>query len=231
MIDKHLQTPFSPLAGRLFFTLKNFVKKNDFIDKNILDIGCGFGWFENWAINIGVKKITATEINKSKLKTVGLLKNSRLNLRVAKADKLPFEKNSFDTVVSWEVIEHIPAGQEDLMLSEIRRVLKPNGILYLSTPFNQIVSNLLDPAWWLIGHRHYSLSRLQELAHVNGFRIKKYCVRGKLWEIVTVLNLYIAKWIFDRHVFFSDFFTSQVNKEYRKSSGYAILFIKLQKDK
>ena len=47
-------------------------------------------------------------------------------------DKLPFENNSIDIIVSLAVIEHIE--NPDNFLSEIFRVLKPGGIVYISTP-------------------------------------------------------------------------------------------------
>ena len=45
---------------------------------------------------------------------------------------MPFEDNTFDRVVSFETIEHIP--DQTKFLQEIRRVLKPEGILILSSP-------------------------------------------------------------------------------------------------
>lgn len=47
-------------------------------------------------------------------------------------DKLPFENNSIDIIVSLAVIEHI--ANPDNFLSEIFRVLIPGGLIYISTP-------------------------------------------------------------------------------------------------
>lgn len=47
--------------------------------------------------------------------------------------QLPFEDARFDTVVSFEVLEHVPDSRR--MLAELRRVLKPGGVLILTTPF------------------------------------------------------------------------------------------------
>lgn len=49
------------------------------------------------------------------------------------AQELPLESNTFDCVICSEVIEHI--GQPHLALTEIFRVLKPGGLLLLSSPF------------------------------------------------------------------------------------------------
>lgn len=48
-------------------------------------------------------------------------------------DKLPFEDNTFDFIHSSQVIEHIPEDKMDSVLSELKRVLKPNGLIFLAT--------------------------------------------------------------------------------------------------
>ena len=49
-------------------------------------------------------------------------------------EELPFEDNFFDLVVSFETIEHVSKEIQDKFLSEIKRVLKPEGILIISSP-------------------------------------------------------------------------------------------------
>jgi SAM-dependent methyltransferase len=48
------------------------------------------------------------------------------------AQRLGFKDHSFQVVTCFEVIEHIP--KPDLLLSEIRRILKPDGVLFLTSP-------------------------------------------------------------------------------------------------
>ena len=51
-------------------------------------------------------------------------------------DDLPFDDNSIDIIISLAVIEHIE--NIDFYISQIKRVLKPGGLIYLSTPNFQI---------------------------------------------------------------------------------------------
>ncbi len=110
--------------------------------QKLLDIGCGEGRHTIEAA--GFKKIfcTGADINfKNLLKAkdkLDLNRNffplKRFSCAFSAADitELPFEDNSFDIVICSEVMEHIP--NENSALAEIKRVLKPKGILALSVP-------------------------------------------------------------------------------------------------
>lgn len=86
----------------------------------ILDVGCGGGrhYFCNFGKVVGVDPV------------VDLLQISRqlyAEVYQASALALPFPDNSFDFVVSSDVIGHIPAGMKDGLFSEMQRVLKQGG--------------------------------------------------------------------------------------------------------
>ena len=50
---------------------------------------------------------------------------------------LPFPNGSFDGAVALELIEHLDPALNDTFLSEIRRVLKPGGVVVITTPHKQ----------------------------------------------------------------------------------------------
>lgn len=168
-----------------------FVAEGDIRGRDVLDVGCGFGWFELFSLSKGIRTITGIDVSESDLETAKHYLNSpKVHLRVASAIELPFPDESFDTVTCWEVLEHIPPNTERQAFQEIRRVLRPQGRLYLSTPHASISARLLDPAWWLIGHRHYSTSNLRSLAESAGLSVDILEVRGSRWFIVCILNSY-----------------------------------------
>lgn len=224
------EIPKTKLSGRLLASIL-FCDRDDFIKKTVLDIGCGFGWFELFAIGIGVKKIIGTELSLSDLKTAKLnIKSSKAFFKMGSALDIPFPKSSFDTVVLWEVIEHLPKFTESVMLEEVHRVLKPGGKLYLSTPYASWISKFLDPAWWLIGHRHYSAQSLFELADESGFSLEKVNIFGRWWTTLGILNMYISKWIFRRNMVASNIFASNTTEEYiNGTSGFNNIFVLLKK--
>ncbi len=222
------QRPSDTLNGRLLESA-NFVDQADVTDRTILDIGCGYGWFELNFLSRGARKITGIEITEEDLKTAKAnVTDDRVSFALGSAIELPFENESFDTVVSWEVIEHIPKNTEHQMLAEISRVLRPNGTCYISTPNHALLCKVSDPAWWLIGHRHYSSQFLEKLGKAQNLQLEEVRIRGGLWVLTGVLNMYVAKWIFRRRPFFEKFFQGKETEEYR-TDGFETLFVKFRK--
>ena len=60
------------------------------------------------------------------------------------ASFFPFPAGTFDLIVSFETIEHLPEETQRQFLLEIKRVLKVDGILVMSTPDRRIYSDLPD---------------------------------------------------------------------------------------
>jgi cyclopropane fatty-acyl-phospholipid synthase-like methyltransferase len=222
------EKPTVDLNGRLRFSV-GFVDQTDLFGKKVLDIGCGFGWFELNALSRGVREIVGTEISEVDLQPINRhLHDPKLVTEVASAIDIPFPDRSFDAVVSWEVIEHIPPHTEPIMFSEVARVLKPGGQFYLSTPNASPLSTAADPAWWLIKHRHYAPDKLRQLAQEAGLRVARLEVKGGLWEIAFTWNLYLSKWILRRRPIAERAFHRQVNREYG-TPGFNDLFMKMTK--
>ena len=222
------ETPKAKLNARLKFSI-NFVKNQDIKNKKLLDIGCGFGWFEQDAVLRGVRQVAGIEISEEDLKAVRTIRNKRAIFKVGGALKLPFEDKYFDTVVAWEVIEHIPKNTEDEMFKEVKRVLRKNGVFYLSTPYDSFWSKCFDPAWWLIGHRHYSRRKLINLGNENGFEASEIYIKGRWWCLINLLNLYIAKWIFRRKPFLERDLLNKEDSEYNSDWGFMGVFVKYEK--
>src|ERR1035437_2916590 len=103
-------------------------------DSKILDAGCGYCYHTVRLARSGAK-ITAVDFSEIALaaarETVdraGI--KDQVTLRQADLTSLPFDDASFDYVVSWGVLMHIPRLEK--ALSELARVLKPGGVLVLS---------------------------------------------------------------------------------------------------
>lgn len=100
--------------------------------KNVLDIASGEGYGSNLISKVA-KNVTGVDIDRL---TVDYAKNKykKDNLKFihGAADNIPVNTGSMDIVISFETIEH--HNKHDEMLIEIKRVLKPEGVLIISTP-------------------------------------------------------------------------------------------------
>jgi len=217
-----------PLRGRNL-ALIDFIKDNNFKDKLVLDVGCGFGWLEFYLKN-QVKEIIGIDFDRENIKTCKkYIKEKNVRFEVSDALNLPIKTESVDVVISSELLEHLPKDSEIIFFNEIFRVLKKDGVLYLTTPFNNFWSNLLDPAFWLIGHRHYSYGDLREMANNSGLKVVKYKIGGKWWSMINLINFYMCKWVFKRKEFFEDFLKKKEKEEFFKNDGYMNIFLVFKK--
>ena len=90
---------------------------------------------------------------------------TKLKLVNGSALQLPFANNSFDLIIIQDVIEHLINTSD--FYSEVKRVLKSNGAIYLSTPNKFSIFNILnDP--------HFGLPVLSLLKRES---IKKYFLK------------------------------------------------------
>ena len=108
----------------------------------VLEIGCGSGAFTTYiARAVGEQgEVYALDIQQKMLDQLkgklSISKNSNIgNIKLVKASayELPFKNNSFDLVYMVSVFQEIPDGVK--ALDEIKRVLKPAGILSISEFF------------------------------------------------------------------------------------------------
>ena len=215
-------------AGRLGYSSR-FVRPVDLRGKDVLDIGCGSGWFVTFAAHNGARRVVGIDLS---LSSLGIAHNS-LNypgIAVARASaiQLPFRHSSIDTVVCWEVLEHVPAGAELKLLTTIRSVLRENGTLYLSTPLMSLPSTFLDPAYWLMGHRHYSVEGLRSLARRAGFESPYIEVRGGWCDILCSWDMYASKWILHRPPLLEPSLRGLVEREFGDQSGFVSIFARLR---
>lgn len=155
----------NPLHQRL---LKAYIAVEALIEGDVLEVGCGEGRGIPLILN-QAKSYTALD----KLDDV----INRLRQKFPSGNFLsgnipPFARltdNSFDTVISFQVIEHIK--EDGFFLKEIERVLRPGGKVYLTTP-NRVMSLTRNP--WHV--REYTSDELLILA-------QKYFANAKMMGI------------------------------------------------
>lgn len=128
----------------------------------ILDVGCGDGIIDLGVFHrcqpellVGIDPFRGyerlPEIAAANHLPASLLEDERLQFRSDDGNAIDFPDNSFDVALSWGSLEHIAGGYEKT-LEEIRRVLKPDGLLFVHPglyygPMGSHLGEFFDDPW------------------------------------------------------------------------------------
>ncbi|MGH9675338.1 MAG: methyltransferase domain-containing protein [Bryobacteraceae bacterium] len=133
----------------------------------VLEAGCGTGH-----LALEIERRYGWSMIPLDLAWEGLRHGRRLGAaRLVQGDiaALPFARESFDAVISMDVIVHFPRGQESEPVAEFARVLRPNGLLVLRvSALDMLRSRHSEFAHEL---QRFTRGRLRELAESQGFRV------------------------------------------------------------
>ena len=106
----------------------------------LLDIGCGYGFFLREMQSRGWK-VEGIEISQAGRR---YLRNRwDIHVHSAPLEDLSLRENSFDVVTLFYVIEHVPHPVS--LLTEVKRVLKPDGFALLRWPHSTPIVRILGP--------------------------------------------------------------------------------------
>jgi 2-polyprenyl-3-methyl-5-hydroxy-6-metoxy-1,4-benzoquinol methylase len=144
--------------------------------KELLDAGCGTGWFSQKASERGAS-VTSMDVGENLLKQVAGKCDSRRV--VGDVLSLPFDPASFDIVVCTEVIEH--TVEPSRAVRELSRVLRPGGELVLTVPnrvwhFAIDIANLLKLRPYEGYENWVSAGELRRYVEEAGLRLDR--IRG-----------------------------------------------------
>lgn len=100
----------------------------------VLELGCG----KAEKTRIVAKKassVLALEVDEKQLaKNVAITDLPKVHFAHGGAEKIPAPDSDFDIVLMFKSLHHVPIGSMDNAFAEIRRVLKPGGVAYISEP-------------------------------------------------------------------------------------------------
>jgi SAM-dependent methyltransferase len=142
----------------------------------LLDVGCGFGAFLDAAECVGWKACGVEVASEPAFIAArhhevfhGFLSDG------------PYRANTFDAVRLNNVIEHVSSPRA--MVCDIRRVLRPGGLLHISTPNMGSFTEALQGVRWryVQGENHiylFDLKTLGKLLEAEGFKIVRVSTPG-----------------------------------------------------
>ncbi|PHO08757.1 SAM-dependent methyltransferase [Malaciobacter canalis] len=113
-------------------------------NKTILELGCGSANMTKQLAQTGVnRKIIACEVDEIQHKKNLLFDIENIEFKLCGAQNIDLKDESVDMVFMFKSFHHIPENFMNKALDEIKRVLKPNGLAYISEPLHQGEQNEL----------------------------------------------------------------------------------------
>ena len=130
-VDEFLSTAAQPVADVVGMVNAAGLSLGD----RVLDFGCGAGRLAN-AIAAHAEEVVGIDIAESMIDEANRINRHPDRVRFVAYDgkRLPFDDESFDSVVSLISIQHSPPAVQLACLVELQRVVRPGGVLALQIP-------------------------------------------------------------------------------------------------
>lgn len=155
-------TEFYSNYGRADYLSPVTIKRyNELLDKmesfrktnKLLDVGCGIGYFLVEAKKRGWE-VYGTEFTDE---AVQICAEKGINMKKGTIHQVDLEKNSFDVITSFEVLEHLNTPFEEV--KTYHQLLRNGGLFYLTTPnFNSLLRRKLK-------HNHEDICYPEHLSY------------------------------------------------------------------
>lgn len=139
--ERIIPKQLKPTNGMLLEHIARYYFATPYIQGRVLDIACGTGYgchmvakerkrevIEIVGVDNDQETITYANIEYNHQKVTYMLGD-------AIDPELPLKLGKFDTILSFETIEHVE--NDEIFMDNLYRMLKPGGVLVLSTPFGR----------------------------------------------------------------------------------------------
>lgn len=162
------------------WSLRRVMREVQDVKGQVLEIGCGKGTTTKLIANkLPSARIVATDFDDAQILTAKCHATSRIIFRQADASALLFKNNTFAVGFAFLTFHHVPNWKK--AVSEMYRVLKPNGRLYIEElalkPF-PFFKHLFMHAPSIFTKQEF-FAELQKV----GFRVEKFGGGYKFWIV------------------------------------------------
>jgi len=152
----------------------------------ILDVGCGGGWVSKKLVPLGKKVISMDISSSNPINSVKEMQHKNHAGLTADVYHLPIKEGSIDCIIASEIIEHVAIP--DTFISHLLKVLKNNGKLIITTPYDEIIE------YNLCTHCNKPTPRFAHLHSFNENNIQKIIPQeGITWSYKKFSNKYLIK--------------------------------------
>ena len=133
--------------------------------KRVLDVGCAMGRVVGMFLDNGVDAV-GVDISEYAISQADEKIKERLKIVNLETDPIPFRAGEFDFISCLAVIEHLK--NDTNLISEISRLIKPSGTVYLTTPPKKYKPSYHDKTHINLHEYEYWIQRFREF----GFDVK-----------------------------------------------------------
>ena len=206
-VDTYFEPKKSDDKLRISYVLENLKPRPG---ERILDIGCGVGTFAYHCAIAGAEArgldYSENSINMAKQISHGRYKLKNVDFIQGDAMNLSFKDEEFDKIVCADFIEHINEKEKDVLLGQIRRVLKADGLAVIFTP--NCIRERIGEYYWQMRHvllkdeipksdYHFGLTdrkAFEPLLKKHGFefRAQYYDITRPYFARIPLLRRYLA---------------------------------------
>jgi SAM-dependent methyltransferase len=134
--NPHIQASyFSFLVGN---GIVNFLEATGKLRGRALDYGCGLGYLLSHFLKKNKLECYGVDFSEESVLKAKIRLGSHPNFREVVAihnQSVPYPDNFFDVITLVETIEHLSNEKAIEVLGEIKRLVKPGGIILITTPF------------------------------------------------------------------------------------------------
>ena len=125
-----------PVQDTLVNEVKLMLDELPFDGASVLELGCGKAEKTRMLAETGrLKEIVALEVDDIQhQRNLQITDLPNVHFRHGGAEAIPADDDSFDLVLMFKSLHHVPMEHMDTALGEIARVLKPGGLAWISEP-------------------------------------------------------------------------------------------------
>lgn len=180
---------------RAFFFSKKYVKQG----MRVLDVGGGDGRLSAELLKLSANVVLADHQLRPLRFAKLMVESPKISFAQMDGRELGVRAESVDVVTFYDVIEHLPLREVRIALAEIRRVLRPGGLLLLTTPNRkEFVGRFFGHVMVDKHYQEFTVDELHVLLQESGFVVNE--TKGIYFPLGALFERLACIWVFDRIV-------------------------------